>query len=86
MLSGVLQLYCNMVADNQAEIKGDDWTDRKQTFHRTTIPYYTHAQQNKQVLIVAADAVLTQILTPMPTPDFSEELLSILIYTQSSRF
>ena len=84
MLSRVLQLYYNIVIHNQAEIKGDDWTDRKQIFHRTT--NYTHFQQNKQVLIVAADAVLTQPLTPMPPPDFSEEFLSILIHTQSSRF
>ena len=37
MLSNVLQWYCNIVAYNQAEMKGDDWTDRKQIFHRTTI-------------------------------------------------
>ena len=36
----------------------------------TEPPYYTHVQQNKQVLIVAADAVLTQILTPMPPSEF----------------
>ena len=37
------------------------------------LPYYTHAQQNKQVLIVAVDAILTQTLTVKPPPDFSEE-------------
>ena len=37
ILSRVLQLYCNIVVHNQAETKGDDWTDRKQIFHRTTI-------------------------------------------------
>ena len=37
MLSRVLQLYCNIVVHNQTEIKGDDWTDRKQIFHKTTI-------------------------------------------------
>ena len=45
----------------------------------TEPPYYTPVQQNKQVLILAADAVLTQTLTPMPLPDFSEEFLRILI-------
>ena len=46
--------------------------------HSTEPPYYTYVQQNKQMLIVAADAVLTQTLTLMPPPDFSEEFLSIL--------
>ena len=49
-------------------------------------PYYTHVQQNKQVLIIAADAVLTQILKLMSPPDFLEEFLIILICMQSSRF
>ena len=31
----------------------------------TEPPYYTHVQQNKQVLILAADAGLTQTLTPI---------------------
>ena len=48
--------------------------------------YYTHVQQNKQVLIVAADAVLTQTMTKMPPPNFWAEFLSILIHRQSSRF
>ena len=66
MLSRVLQLYCNIVAHNQAEVKGDDWTENK---YFTEPPYYTHIQQNKQVLIVAADTVLTQTLTPMIVND-----------------
>ena len=37
ILSRVLQLYCNVVVHNQAETKRDDLTDRKQTFHKTTI-------------------------------------------------
>ena len=45
ILSRVLQLYCNIVVYNQAEIKGDDWTDRKQIIHRTTI---LHAYPTKQ--------------------------------------
>ena len=61
-------------------------TGQTENKYFTEPPYYTHVQQNKQVLIVAADAVLTQTLTAMPTPDFSEEFLSILIHTQSSRF
>ena len=61
-------------------------TGQTENKYFTEPPYYTHVQQNKQVLIVAADAVLTQTLTPMPPPDFSEEFLSILIHTQSSRF
>ena len=84
ILSRVLYLYCNVVVHNQAETKRDDWTDAKQTFHRTTILHTV--QQNKQVFIVAADAVLTQRLTIMPPPDFSEDFGSILIHTQLSRF
>ena len=57
-----------------------------QNKHFTEPPYYTHVQQNKQVFIVAADAVLTQILTIMPPPDFSEDFGSILIHTQLSCF
>ena len=49
-------------------------------------PCYTHVEQNKQALIVAEDAVLTQTLTIMPPPNFSEEFLSTLIHTQPSRF
>ena len=51
---------------------------------RITKPPY--AQQNKQVLILAADAVLTQTLAINPPPDFSTGFLSILIHRQSSRF
>ena len=36
MLSEVLQLYCNVVVHNQGGTTRDDWTDRKQIFHRTT--------------------------------------------------
>ena len=61
-------------------------TGQTENKHITKPPYYTHVQQNKQVLIVAADAVLTQTLTAMPPPNFSAEFLSILIHRQSSRF
>ena len=46
--------------------------------------YFRQVQQNKQVLIVAAGAVLTQTVTLIPPPDFSEEFRSIQIHTQSS--
>ena len=59
-------------------------TGQTENKHFTELPYYTHVQQNKQVLIVTADAVMTQTLTLMPLPDFLEEFLNILIYTQSS--
>ena len=39
--------------------------------HFTEPSYYTHVQPNKQVFIVAADAVLNQTLTIMSPPDFS---------------
>ena len=45
-------------------------TGQTENKYFTAPPYYTHVQQNKQVLIVAADAVLSQTLTPMPPPDF----------------
>ena len=61
-------------------------TGQTENKYFTEPPYYTHVQQNKQVLIVAADAVLTQAVTLMPLPDFSEEFLSFLIHTQSSHF
>ena len=61
-------------------------TGQTENKHITKPPYYTHVQQNKQVLIVAADAVLTETLTVMPPPDFSEEFLSMLIHTQSTCF
>ena len=54
ILSKVLYLYCNVVVHNQAETKRDDWTDAKQTFHRTTILH----------------VVLVQVLTIMRPPDF----------------
>ena len=66
--------------------KQREMTGKTENKYFTEPPYYTHDQQNKQALIVAADAVLTQTLTLMPPLDFSEELLSILIHTQSSRF
>ena len=61
-------------------------TGQTENKHFTEPPYYTHFQQNKQVLIVAANAVLTQTLTLMLPPNFSEEFLSILMRMQSSRF
>ena len=78
-------MYYNVVNHNQAKTIRDDWTDKKKK-HITKPPYYTHVQQNKQVFIVIADAVLTQTLTMIPHPDFSAEFLSILINRQSSRF
>ena len=45
ILPGVLRLYCNVVVHNQEETKRDDWTDRKQTFHRTTILYTCPTKQ-----------------------------------------
>ena len=78
--TSVLPLYCNVVVhNNQAEAKKDQK-------HFTEPPCYTYVQQNKQALIVAADAVQTQTLTLIPASDFLEEFLSILIHTQSSRF
>ena len=38
-------MYCNVVVHNQAETKTDDWTDRKQTFDRTTILHACPARQ-----------------------------------------
>ena len=61
-------------------------TGQTENKYFTEPPYYTPVQQNKQVLMVAAGTVLTQTLTQMPPPDFSEEFLSIPIHTQSSRF
>ena len=37
ILSRVLYLYYNVVNHNQAETIRDDWTDRKQAYHKTTI-------------------------------------------------
>ena len=61
-------------------------TGQTENKYFTEPPYYTHVQQNKQVVIAAADVVLTQTLTLMPPPDFLEEFLSILMHTQSSGF
>ena len=61
-------------------------TGQTENKHITKPPYYTHVQQNKQVLIVAADAVLMQTLTIMSPPNFSAEFLSILIHMQSLHF
>ena len=61
-------------------------TGQTENKHFTETPYYTQVQKNNQVLIVAIEAVLTQTLTLMPPTDFSEELLSILIHANSSRF
>ena len=58
-------------------------TGQTENKHITKPPYYKHVQQNKQVLIVAADAVLTQTLTIMPPPNFWAEFLSILIHRQA---
>ena len=66
--------------------KQKEMTGQTENKHFTEPLNYTHVQQNKQVLTVAADAVLTQTLTLILLPDFSEEFLSILIYMQSSRF
>ena len=54
-------------------------TGQTENKYFTEAPNYTQVQQNKYVLIVAAEAVLTQTLTLMPPPDFSEEFLNILI-------
>ena len=37
ILSRVLKLYYNVVNRNQAETIRDEWTDKKQTYHKTTI-------------------------------------------------
>ena len=66
--------------------KQKEMTGQTENKHFTEKLNYTHVQQNKRVLTVAADAVLTQTLTLILLPDFSEEFLSILIYMQSSCF
>ena len=63
-----------------------EMTGRTENKYFTEPPCYIQVQQNKQVLIVAAGTVLTQTLTLMPPPHFSEEFLSILIHKQSSPF
>ena len=54
-------------------------TGQTENKYFTETPNYTQVQQSKHVLIVAAEAVLTQTLTLMSTPDFSEEFVNILI-------
>ena len=59
-------------------------TGQREKKYFTEPPYYTQVQQNKHVLIVAADAVLTQTLTLMPSSYISDKFQSILKPTQSS--
>ena len=59
---------------------------QQQEIYNIENSYYTQVQQNKQVWIIAAEAVLIQTLTLIPPPDFIEEPLMILIHTQSSLF
>ena len=59
---------------------------QQQEIYNIENSYYTQVQQNKQVWIIAAEAVLIQTLTLIPPTDFIEEPLMILIYTQSSLF
>ena len=54
-------------------------TGQTENKYFTETPNYTQVQQNKHALIVAAEVVLTKTLTLMPSPDFSEEFLNILI-------
>ena len=54
-------------------------TGQTENKYFTDTPNYTQVQKNKHVLIVAAEAVLTQTLTLMPPPHFFEEFLNILI-------
>ena len=53
--------------------KQREMTRKTENKYFTEPPYYTHVQEDKQVLIIAANAVLTQTLTIMSPPDFSEE-------------
>ena len=59
---------------------------QQQEIYNIENSYYTQVQQNKQVWIIAAEAVLIQTLTLIPPTDFIEEPLMILIHTQSSLF
>ena len=61
-------------------------TGQTENKHFTESPNYTQVQQDKQVLIVAAETVLMESLTLMPHPKFLVEFLSILIHAQSSLF
>ena len=63
-----------------------EMTKQIENTYFTKPPYCTQAQQNMKVLNVAAEAVLTQTLKLMSSPDFWEEFLSILINTQPSVF
>ena len=58
-------------------------TEQTAKTYFTEPPNYTHFQQNKPVLIVAAEAVLTQTLTIMSPPNYSEEFLNILIHSNT---
>ena len=87
MLSRVLQLYCNIVVHNQAEIKGDDWTDRKQIFHRTTILHTCPTKQAGVDCCCRCYSDTNSDTNALPrAPNFSGEFLRILIHTQLSRF
>ena len=57
-------------------------TGQTENKHITKPPYYTHVQQNKQVLIVAADAVLIQTLTIIPSLIF-RKISEAFWYTRS---
>ena len=84
ILSRVLQWSCNVVVHNQAETMRDDWTERKEIFHRTTI---LHTCPTKQA---GVNCCCRRCSDPKPDtnafPDFLEEFLNILIHMQSSRF
>ena len=62
--------YCNCTVMQLfiTRQKQREMTGQTQNKHFTEPPYYTHVQQNKQVLIVAADAILIQTLTRIPSP------------------
>ena len=61
-------------------------TGQAEKIYFTEPPCYTQVQQIMKVLVVAAEAVLTQTKTLMPPTDFLEEFLIILIHMQSSIF
>ena len=63
-----------------------EMTGQTENKHFAEPTYNTQVQQNKQVLIVAEETVLTQTLALMLPPDFSEEFLSILWHMKSSLF
>ena len=80
-VSEVLYLYCNVVVHNQAGTTRNDWTDRKQIFHRYT---KLHTSQKKQACVDCCCRGCshpnpdTKALPP-PFPHFFEEFLNILI-------